>query len=132
MKIQHRSRYGVWQALGDIGGFYDGLGLIFSSIISSIAATQFLIDLFSGIHVDDQSQNFQERKKLRKLAREIENSERHAFANHHGLATLQDAVKHQRLLKISLLQSVANFGCRLLRKNKGQRLIQRIQEFHTK
>ena len=38
-RFQQRIRYGVWQALGDIGGFYDGVGLLFGSIISQCAAT---------------------------------------------------------------------------------------------
>ena len=51
-KIQQRIRFGVWQALGDIGGFYDGVGLILGSIMSQFAATKFLMELFSGTKVD--------------------------------------------------------------------------------
>ena len=51
-KIQQRIRYGVWQALGDIGGFYDGVGLMLGSLMSQYAATKFLMELFTGTKVD--------------------------------------------------------------------------------
>ena len=55
--IQQRVRYGIWQALSDIGGFYDGLGLIIGYLVSHIAATKFLLELFTGIQVNEQSPN---------------------------------------------------------------------------
>ena len=51
IKYQQRVRYGVWQALGDIGGFHDGLCLVFGSIVSYAAANNFLIELFNGHNV---------------------------------------------------------------------------------
>ena len=41
MIIQSRSRYNYWQALGDIGGFYDGLRLLFSFFMASYSAAMF-------------------------------------------------------------------------------------------
>ena len=66
-------RYGVWQALGDIGGFYDGLGLMIGYLISQIAATKYLLELFTGVHVDEQTQSTQERKKQADLAEALKN-----------------------------------------------------------
>ena len=53
--IHQRLRYGVWQALGDVGGFYDGLGLMFGSIISQFAASKFVLELFTGKKVDQSN-----------------------------------------------------------------------------
>ena len=68
LRIQQRIRYGVWQALGDIGGFYDGLGLIFGTIINQFAATKFVIELFKGVHVNQQTETAEEKKKRKDLA----------------------------------------------------------------
>ena len=131
-KYQQRVRYGVWQALGDIGGFYDGLGLIFSSIISQFAATRFLIDLFTGLHVDEHTLTTKEKKKRKQLIKAIKSSEPGAFANQNNFGTLLDTLRNLKSLKISLKESTANFCCRLLRKNKGHRLIQRLQDYSNK
>ena len=125
-RYQQRTRYGFWQALGDIGGFYDGLGLIFGSIISNFAATKFLMDLFKSLHVNDQPESKKEKKKRGDLIQAIRNSEPDAFANRSNFGTLLAALKNLRPLKISLQQGAAYFCCRLMRKKKGQRLIQRL------
>ena len=50
--IEQRVRYNFWQLLGDVGGFYDGIGLIISSAIGPITLTQFIVDLFAQARVD--------------------------------------------------------------------------------
>lgn len=45
--IEQRVRYNFWQLLGDVGGFYDGIGLMISSAIGPITFTQFIVDLFA-------------------------------------------------------------------------------------
>ena len=102
IKIQQRVRYGVWQALGDVGGFYDGLDLIFGSIISQYAATKFLMSLFRGLLVDEQSQNAEKKKKQSRLADAIKNQEPDAFANKDNFRTLVDAIRNLNLFNFSL------------------------------
>ena len=47
----------MWQALADVGGFYDGLGLLVGTLISNISATRFLLELFTGLKVDEPRGN---------------------------------------------------------------------------
>ena len=47
VQMQSRTRYSFWQALGDIGGFHDGLLLLLRYLVAPIAATLFQNDLLS-------------------------------------------------------------------------------------
>ena len=59
MIIQNRTRYNFWDLLGDIGGFNDGLFLLFSIFMSSYSALAYKIDYLNGKVVDDD----EDRKK---------------------------------------------------------------------
>ena len=48
MQIQKRIRYSFWMALGDIGGFHDGLFLMLSFFMGPFASTLFENDLMRG------------------------------------------------------------------------------------
>ena len=48
VQIEKRIRYNFWMALGDIGGFHDGLFLVLSLFMSPYAATLFENDLMRG------------------------------------------------------------------------------------
>ena len=125
-KIQQRIRFGVWQALGEIGGFYDGLGLIFGTVIRQLAATKFLIEIFTGMQVEKHNKNNQQKSNQKAFVRAIKTSEPGLLTNETNFRVLLDAVKNLKTLKLSLQLATANFCCRLVRKNKGQRLIQKI------
>ena len=44
---QKRKRYNLWDALGDIGGFHDGLLLLIRLVIAPLAARNYFFDLIS-------------------------------------------------------------------------------------
>ena len=44
-QVNKRVRYNIWQAISDIGGFKDGLTLIVSTFLYSVASTLFVRDL---------------------------------------------------------------------------------------
>ena len=46
--ILSRKRYSLWDALGDIGGFHDGLVLVIGTFMTSISAFFFQSDLTGG------------------------------------------------------------------------------------
>ena len=54
MKIQNRTRYNFWDLLADVGGFNDGLFLLFSIFMSSYSALAYKIDYLNGKVVDDE------------------------------------------------------------------------------
>ena len=124
--IQQRIRYGVWQTLGDVGGFYDGIGLMIGSVISQFAASKFLLELFTGIKVDQSNQSNQQRKKHKAFVRAIKHSEPGVLTNQTNFDMLLHSMKNLKSLKVNLKLGAANFCCRLLRKHKGQQLIQKI------
>ena len=43
-----RRRYSVWQALGDIGGFFDGIKLVVSLLIAPISGAYYLEETLKG------------------------------------------------------------------------------------
>ena len=45
-------RLSVWQALSDLGGFYDGIFVLVKAFIAPVAATLFHTELVKGIRVD--------------------------------------------------------------------------------
>ena len=46
-----RTRYSFWTALGDIGGFYDGIIILARILMSPLSAAIFMSDLTGGGHV---------------------------------------------------------------------------------
>ena len=45
-------RLSFWQALGDLGGFHDGIYVLISIMIRPVAATLFQSELVKGIKVE--------------------------------------------------------------------------------
>jgi len=43
-QVQQRVRYSLWQALGDVGGFHDGLSLLVGILMSPLATLLFKRD----------------------------------------------------------------------------------------
>ena len=48
LQVESRTRYNMWDLLGDVGGFNDGLLLICSLLMSSYAALAFKADYLNG------------------------------------------------------------------------------------
>ena len=46
-QINQRIRYTLWDALADIGGFYDGLHIMIGSVLTSVAATLYSNEISS-------------------------------------------------------------------------------------
>ena len=42
---EKRARYSLWNVLGDVGGFHDGLVLLIRIVIAPFAAKNFFFDL---------------------------------------------------------------------------------------
>ena len=61
-------------ALGDVGGFHDGLFLIFSTILSPIAATLFENDLLRGSLFNWKVNKYQQQSQAR-LVRALSSSQ---------------------------------------------------------
>ena len=53
--IQQRVRYNVWDLLGDVGGFNDGLILLCSIFMSSYSAFSYRMNVLNQIPVDLES-----------------------------------------------------------------------------
>lgn len=51
-EIQQRVRYNFWDLLGDVGGFNDGLILLFSIFMGTYSAFSYSLDLLAEMHVD--------------------------------------------------------------------------------
>ena len=55
IKIIERIRYNVWDLLGDVGGFNDGLHLVGSFLLSSYAAFSFKQSILQNVKVDGEA-----------------------------------------------------------------------------
>ena len=68
IEIIERTRYNLWDILGDVGGFNDGLYLVFELLFSSYAAFSYKQSILKNVKVDSEAL-----KKTFKSA-QIENS----------------------------------------------------------
>ena len=55
IEIIERTRYNFWDILGDVGGFNDGLYLVFELIFSSFATFSFKQSILKNIKVDSEA-----------------------------------------------------------------------------
>ena len=55
--MQSRARYTIWNLIGDVGGFNDGLFLVFYIFRSSYSAVNFKIDYLNKMIVADEDSN---------------------------------------------------------------------------
>ena len=55
--VESRSRYNFWDLLGDVGGFYDGLLILATLIMSFGSRSSFLKDYLNGKLVDEPTKN---------------------------------------------------------------------------
>ena len=78
MIIQNRTRYNFWDLLGDIGGFNDGLFLLFSIFMSSYSALAYKIDYLNGKVVDDdegRKKAFESSDRFKEVIKRLKDSE---------------------------------------------------------
>ena len=66
--VEFRQRYNVWDLLGDVGGFHDGVILIFSLFMGPYSALAFKLDYFSSTAIDRESLAGNTKKKRRTKA----------------------------------------------------------------
>ena len=55
LNVQARARYNMWDLLGDIGGFYDGLIIVASILFGAYGSFAFHSDLLGGTPYDDDN-----------------------------------------------------------------------------
>ena len=48
LKVEQRTRYNMWDLLGDVGGFHDGLFLLGSMFVTTYSNFSFKKDYFDG------------------------------------------------------------------------------------
>ena len=55
IKIIARTRYNVWDLLGDVGGFNDGLHLVGYFLVSTYAAFSYKQSILNNVNVDSEA-----------------------------------------------------------------------------
>ena len=53
--IEKRTRYTIWDLLGDVGGFNDGLVLVLQILTSAYTAVSFKTQFLASIYYDSNS-----------------------------------------------------------------------------
>ena len=77
LTVLKRTRYNVWDLLGDVGGFNDGLNLVASLIFSFYSTFAFSKDLINSTHIDGDKKSLKN-----KSTKALENPQRYqATAN---------------------------------------------------
>ena len=120
MQVSSRVRYSLWQALGDIGGFHDGLFMVVRFLIAPIAATFFHKEILQKDLTETKLTN-RERQRRSKVAQAIIFDSQQTRQDIGSLLT--ETFKVTKPVKISVFISIKNCLCLLLRKRKGNRVI---------
>ena len=63
MLIQERRRYNLWELLGDVGGFHDGLVLLINLFLAPYAAGMFKQSLVNGDHFTKKKESEDNQRK---------------------------------------------------------------------
>ena len=75
-RIQERTKYGVWDLLGDVGGFHDGMFLVVGILLGPYAAIATRLDFTHKKTIDNSSskrgQQFRSSDRFIKASNEIQ------------------------------------------------------------
>ena len=120
---QKRKLYSYWDALGDVGGFHDGLALLISSLVGPFAAHRFFIDFVSNLRQDpaEGQRKKNHKRKLAKYHDQKESSDGRIFDKETSSRTLTLYVQSLSSIKIKLREHLLFILCRCFRKHKGHR-----------
>lgn len=106
-RVQERTKYGVWDLLGDVGGFHDGMFLVAAIIIGPYQALAAKLDFTSGKAADNadgkRGRSFQNSDRFAQAARKISSVAREPSALDHETISVIEAILRRA---ISIQQSV--------------------------
>jgi len=113
VQIMQRQRYSFWDALGDIGGFHDGLVLLVSMFMSSISSALFTRELEQSNRVDEPPELTKaEIAAQMRLARLLSTESQHVSISGNYLRVLMKYFSFSELRKTSLMRVCGDFLCR--------------------
>lgn len=131
--IESRSRYNFWDLLGDVGGFHDGIILVFSLFMGSFSALAFKVDFLNFSQVDnDASRSGSSRPRIPSTERqsiELLKQNQDCTLDSQTLRALQRTVGMTTVLKDSILSYLGRcFGSLCRKKSKKERLQAKIMD----
>lgn len=130
MQIGQRVRYNLWQALADIGGIHDGLGIIAKALIGPFVANLFHYDLVKKSRQDLSKSKSLKQMRL-KLMRKIVNNEPELLGQEADFKAIMMTFNGLKKVKIKLWHHAIHILCRCFRKHKGYSAVQKLVNFQT-
>lgn len=131
MRVQERTKYSVWNLLGDVGGFYDGLFLIIGILLAPYTAAALKVDLINGRRIDvgysSENRKIHYSSKYQNAMMEVMSFPNNSFISSNTLNFFS------QMVQLSLVQVQSTF-CGLLQdcclQNSGRkRMKARVAEF---
>ena len=113
IQILQRTRYSFWDALGDIGGFHDGLALLISFFMSSISSALFTKELEKSGRVDKTPELTKtEIVAQTRLARLLSSESQHMQIKENYLRLFLKTFDFSKIQSSSVMHVVGDFLCR--------------------
>ena len=131
-KVIQRSRYSFWQALGDIGGFHDGLCLIIGLLLEPLSATLFKKDLVKD-SVREEKHTADQRRNRRQLAELLSFNYARELSDPQTLTrswTAMFDIKWQPV-QADLKQTLIAFFCRCFNKHSKRGVLEKFVKRKT-
>ena len=96
-----RKRYNFWSLLSDVGGFFDGVKLLFNFFLTTLSATYFKMAIETGNLEQDTPPNDSVRRKKEKLARKINNESKQVVIEGEKLGTVTHVYNELKIISDS-------------------------------
>ena len=123
MIIESRTRYSFWTALGDVGGFHDGLTLLMKVFMASIAAISYENDLLKG-NLFEEHLTPDQKYSRRKLAKQVSSSiaiDGPILRQNSNMEVFLHAISSLKPAKLGLCHSILDCICRGVRRRRRQK-----------
>ena len=107
-----RKRYGFWDALGDVGGFYDGCKLLIQLFMSTISAAFFSNQFENGSLEEAKPLDDYKKAKKANLARQVADNSQQAKLEGEKLGILTHVYHELQIVYDTLWHTLLGMFCR--------------------
>ena len=120
VQVMQRKRYNFWELLADVGGFFDGVKLLFNFFLTTLSATYFKMAIETGSLEQDAPPNDSVKRKKGKLARKIKNESKQVVIEGEKLGTVTHVYNELKIISDSFWQALFQSLC--AKRDKRRRL----------
>ena len=132
LKVESRTRYSVWDLLGDVGGLHDGLVIFCAIFVVPFSTFSFSNDYITGKLVDDSNRQhdraFQSSARFLGVVKKI-SSGANAKVDPDTLDIIAKAIRSARKFKSTIQDAIKELFCQhKRRRNIKSRMVDHMDQ----